>query len=76
MDQLYPQENDPGAVRQQLMRQLASPQPYDLDVLDLTEYKGLSAQWQDWTAVVGQCGDVATLMADAVAVRRRGWTDV
>ena len=76
MDQLYPQENDPGAVRQQLMRQLASPQPYDLDVLDLTEYKGLSAQWHDWTAVVGQCGDVATLMADAVAVRRRGWTDV
>jgi hypothetical protein len=75
MDRLYPQA-DPGAVRQQLMRQLASPQPYDLDSVDLAEYKDLSVEWQDWDAVAEQCNHVATLMAEAVATRRSGWADL
>jgi hypothetical protein len=73
MDRLYPQEGDPGAVRQQLMRQLALPRPFDLDTLMLDEYRGLVPEWQHWSPVVDQCQRIATLMANAVATRRPGW---
>ena len=76
MDRLYPQEEDRGAVRHQLMRQLAMPRPYDLDSLNLAEYKGLVPAWHDWATVVAQCRRVATLMAAAVATQRTGWKDV
>lgn len=76
MDQLYPQAGDPGAVRLQLIRRLADPRPYDLDEVDLREYKGIQAPWTAWDAVVKECRRVAVLMAGAVAVRRAGWTDV
>ena len=76
MDRLYPQQGDPGAVRQQLMRQRAMPRPFDLDTLDLAEYKGLVPAWRDWATVVEQCRRVGTLMATAVATRRTGRKDV
>jgi hypothetical protein len=76
MDRLYPQPEDPGAVRYQLMRQLAMPRPYDLDTVDLTEYKALIPEWRDWATVVEQCSRVGTLMANAVATQRSGWKDV
>ncbi len=78
MDRLYPQVGDPGAVRQQLIRQLAQPHPYDLGEVKptLSEYKGLAKPWQSWDAVVAQCLRVSVLMAEAVAGRRSGWTDV
>jgi hypothetical protein len=76
MDRLYSQEGDPGGVRQQLMRQLALPRPFDLDTLKLDEYRGLVPEWQDWSTVVHQCQRIATLMASAVATRRTGWVDL
>ena len=76
MDRLYPQAGDPGGVRQQLMRQLALPRPFDLDTLKLDEYRGLVPEWQDWSTVVDQCQKIATLMARAVATRRTGWVDL
>lgn len=76
MDQLYPQDDDQGAVRFQLMRQLALPRPYDLDSVDLAEYKDLVPAWHDWTSVTDQCRRVANLMANAVATQRAGWDDV
>ena len=76
MDRLYPQADDPGAVRQQLMRQLALPRPYDLDALKLDEYRGLVPEWHDWSTVVEKCGGIASLMANSVATRRTGWDDV
>ena len=76
MDRLYPQVGDPGAVRHQLMRQLAMPRPYDLDAVDLAEYKGLVPAWQDWSVVVEQCRRVGTLMANGVATQRSGWKDI
>jgi hypothetical protein len=76
MDRLYPQEGDPRGVRQQLMRQLALPRPFDLDTLKLDEYRGLVPEWQDWSTVVHQCQRIATLMARAVATRRTGWVDL
>lgn len=76
LDRLYKQPSDAGAVRQQVMRQLASPRPFDLDQVKLDEYKGLVPQWRDWKTVVTECARVARIMAAAVANRRRGWTDV
>lgn len=78
MDRLYPQAGDPGAVRQQIIRQLAEPRPYDLDDVKarLSEYKGLVKRWQRWDTVVAQCRHVSLLMGGAVASRRSGWNDV
>jgi hypothetical protein len=73
MDRLYPQEGEPGGVRQQLMRQLALPRPFDLDTLKVDQYRGLVPEWQDWWKVVHQRQRIATLMARAVATRRTGW---
>jgi hypothetical protein len=76
LDRLYPQAGDPGAVRQQVMRQLALPHPYDLDTLKLDEYRGLVPEWHDWSTVVHHCQRIASLMASAVATRRAGWDDI
>jgi len=53
-DELYPQPNGASAL-QQLQIQLASPQPFDLDVTNVSEYKHLSARWQDWERVRQAC---------------------
>jgi hypothetical protein len=76
MDRLYPQAGDRGAVRQQVMRQLALPRPYDLDTVQLDEYRGLVPGWHDWSTIVRQCRRIASLMANAVATRRTEWDDI
>lgn len=76
MDALYPQDGDRGAVRQQIIRQLAAPKPYDLDEVELREYKGLIPKWQKWSAVEAKCQEISVLVANAVATRRAGYTDV
>jgi hypothetical protein len=78
LDRLYPQDGDAGAVRQQLMRQLARPLPYDLGVVrpQLGEYKGLVPRWRTWTTVEDQCRKLGVELARAVATRRAGWTDL
>lgn len=38
---------------------LADPDPYDLGDIDLTEYKGIIAPWNDWRAVEEQCRALA-----------------
>lgn len=56
MDILYPQSNgDPWAVRTQLVKQLADPRPYDLDTLDLAEYKGVLPPFDRWSHVAEVC---------------------
>ena len=76
LDRLYPQGDDAGAVRHQLMRQLALPRPYDLDTVNLAEYKGLVPVWRDWSTVTNESARLAELMADAVATGRQGWNDL
>jgi hypothetical protein len=76
LDGLYPQQGDPGAVRHQLMRQLALPRPFDLESVNLTEYNGLSQVWHDWATVRAQCERIGTLMAMAVSTQRAGWRNV
>ena len=64
-DRLYPQESGESAL-QQLQVQLANPLPFDLDVLDLSEYRDLAPQWQDWDRVKAACGSVSVAIFDHV----------
>lgn len=74
LDALYPQPGgDPGAVRQQLIRQLAAPAPYDLEDLDLSEYRRLADRWAAWDEVVRVCATAARALAEAVATSAPGW---
>jgi len=62
-DSLYPQPNGESAL-QQLEIQLASPLPYDLDQVNLAEYKHLAPKWQHWSTVQAACAACATLIFD------------
>lgn len=65
-DRLYPQPNEESAL-QQLQIQLANPLPYDLEEMNLAEYKHLNPRWHDWQAVKSVCADCATLVFDQIA---------
>ena len=58
LDGLYPQSNGASPF-QQLLVQLANPMPYDLDGTDLSEYKRLVPEWQDWNKIQSFCGVLA-----------------
>ena len=64
-DGLYPQPNEESAL-QQLQIQLANPLPYDLEDLNLAEYKNLDPRWCDWQNVRTTCADCATLIFDRI----------
>lgn len=64
-DEIYPQANRESPV-QQLQVQLAAPVPYDLDDVNLSEYKSLSSRWHDWSAVQLGCATVAHLIFDQI----------
>ncbi|OMH23231.1 hypothetical protein BKD30_13950 [Tersicoccus phoenicis] len=52
---------DVGAVASQVARQLFDPSPKDSRTVQrLSQYKGLSARWQDWSSTVETCRAVAT----------------
>lgn len=64
-DRLYPQPNQESAL-QQLQIQLSNPLPYDLEELNLGEYKNLDPRWCDWGAVRSACLHCATLILDRI----------
>lgn len=64
-DRLYPQPNEESAL-QQLQIQLANPLPYDLEELNLAEYKNLDPRWRTWQTVKTACADSATLIFDHI----------
>jgi len=70
MDALYPQKNgDPWAVHTQLIKQLADPRPYDLDAVDLSEYKGIRPPLDQWDRVARVCADLSDrLLHDYMAL--------
>ena len=65
LDALYPQPNGESPL-QQLQIQLASPMPYDLEEIKLTEYKQLAPKWHDWNAVRTCCVVCANLIFDQI----------
>ena len=62
-DRLYPQDSGESPL-QQLLAQLASPMPYDLEGTVLSEYNHLRARWHDWNAVRAVCAHAATVIFD------------
>jgi len=64
-DRLYPQPNEESAL-QQLQIQLANPLPYDLEELELAEYKNLDLRWQSWETVKTACARHAMLIFDRI----------
>lgn len=60
-DRLYPQPNEESAL-QQLQVQLAQPLPYDLEELNLDEYKNLAPHWSNWQTVKTACIKYAILI--------------
>lgn len=64
-DRLYPQPNEESAL-QQLQIQLANPLPYDLEELELAEYKNLHPRWQNWQTVKDACVHYAILIFDRI----------
>lgn len=67
-DGLYPQPNEESAL-QQLQIQLANPMPYDLEGLNLSEYKNLLPCWQDWQVVRAACVHTAIVIFDQLVGR-------
>jgi hypothetical protein len=62
-DELYPQPNGQSAL-QQLQIQLSKPLPYDLEGMNLDEYKDLIPRWRKWSAVEAAAAQVADLILD------------
>jgi len=65
-DALYPQENGESAI-QQLQIQLSNPLPYDLEEVELSEYKSLASKWQDWGNVKIAAVNYSILIFDSLS---------
>lgn len=64
-DRLYRQATGESAL-QQLQVQLANAMPFDLEGIDLGEYKGLDPRWHDWRVVKAACAHLSTVIFDRV----------
>jgi hypothetical protein len=63
MNDLYAEfRGESGDVLTTLVVKLADPEPYDLTDVDLSEYKGTVAPWNDWRSVQGQCAKLAAMI--------------
>lgn len=65
LDILYPQENNESPL-QQLQVQLANALPYDLEEIELHEYKHLASRWHDWEVVKAACAHISTIVFERV----------
>lgn len=65
-DRIYPQPNDESAL-QQLQIQMAQPLPYDLEDINLDEYKNLDPHWRNWHTVREACREYAALLFDRIS---------
>ena len=43
-----------GDMLTSVLVKLSAPEPYDLTDIDLSEYKGIIAPWNNWSAVQNQ----------------------
>jgi len=64
-DRIYQQGNGESPL-QQLQVQLANPMPYDLEEIELSEYKNLDPRWHDWLAVQAACSHLSVVIFDRV----------
>jgi len=54
------------SVGLEIAKALAEPDPYDLESVDLREYKGVKPPWNQWSRVEETCRSFGTLLAEAL----------
>jgi len=60
MKDLYAEfAGEAGDILTSIVVKLASPEPYDLTEVDLSEYKGIIAPWDNWSSVTKRCRQLA-----------------
>ena len=64
-DRLYPQDNGQSAL-QQLLAQLSSPRPFDLDETEPGDYRGLVPELADWEGTRRACANIAQMLFDGL----------
>ena len=64
-DRLYPQDNGQSAL-QQLLAQLSSPRPFDLDETEPGDYRGLIPELADWESTQRACANLAQTLFDSL----------
>ena len=71
LDDYYADQIAPGGTRvsTQLVKQLAEPLPYDLDDVDLSNYRRLEPRWRRWEAVEAACQSAASAVLQELAGR-------
>lgn len=63
MNELYAEfSSETGDLLTSVVVKLSAPDPYDLTDIDLSEYRGIVAPWNDWRAVERQCGALAAAL--------------
>jgi hypothetical protein len=63
MNELYREfAGEGGDMLTTVVVKLTNPDPYDLTDLDLSEYKGIVAPWNDWRTVEKQCRALAVAL--------------
>lgn len=63
MNELYTEfAGEGGDMLTTVLVKLSNPDPYDLTEVDLGEYKGIVAPWNDWRAVEEQCRSLAAAL--------------
>ena len=63
MNEFYAEFKDQaGDLLTAVVVKLSLPDPYDLTDIDLSEYKGIVAPWNNWRAVQAQCASLAAAL--------------
>jgi hypothetical protein len=63
MNELYAEfQDEAGELLTSVVIKLSVPDPYDLPDIDLSEYKGIVAPWNNWRAVQAQCASLAAAL--------------
>ena len=63
MNELYAEfKDEAGDLLTTVAVKLSLPDPYDLTDIDLSEYKGIVAPWNNWRAVQAQCTSLAAAL--------------
>jgi hypothetical protein len=72
MRQLYAEfAGEVGDIMISILVRLGTPDPYDLTEVDLNEYKGIIAPWNDWSSVKKQCSTLAVAMVKKAPPRAK-----
>ena len=54
------------SVALEVAKTLSQPEPYDLDSIDLGDYKGIRPPWNDWQVTADACTRHGVTLAEAL----------